>query len=134
MTGNIVPVSYSLSVLTPFFRAGVESIYRPSCGNQGPTGLCYNDTVVGNGSNYADAYFEVNYVRAYSTGAPIPTPTPASGDTGTTVTSTVTPTGGPTPVKQNTASGAIVESPLFIGNLLVIVSGAAAVLYTLTLL
>ncbi|THH29250.1 hypothetical protein EUX98_g4946 [Antrodiella citrinella] len=118
--------------------AGVESIYRPSCGTQGPTGLCYNDTVVGNGSNYADAYFEVNYVRAYSTGPPVPSPTAAPGDAGTngdtTITSTVTPTGSPTPVKQNTASGATVESPLFIGNLLVLVSGAAAVLYTLTIL
>ncbi|TFY63493.1 hypothetical protein EVG20_g6292 [Dentipellis fragilis] len=56
--------------------AGVPSIYTPACGHSGSTGLCYNDNVVGPGSpKYDDAYFEINYVRAYSTG-PSSTPTP----------------------------------------------------------
>ena len=39
----------------------------------------YNDNVVGPGSpKYDDAYFEINYVRAYTTGAPAPTPSPSS--------------------------------------------------------
>ena len=39
----------------------------------------YDDNVVGPGSpKYDDAYFEVNYVRAYTTGGPAPTPSPSS--------------------------------------------------------
>jgi hypothetical protein len=35
--------------------------------------------VVGPGSpRYDEAYFEVNYVRAYTTGGPAPTPSPSS--------------------------------------------------------
>jgi hypothetical protein len=30
----------------------------------------YNDNVVGDGSNYNDAYFELKYVRTYTTAAP----------------------------------------------------------------
>ena len=37
----------------------------------------YNDNVVGAGSpKYDNAYFEINYVRAYTTGAPTPTASP----------------------------------------------------------
>ncbi|KAJ7594710.1 concanavalin A-like lectin/glucanase domain-containing protein [Mycena floridula] len=59
--------------------AGVPSIYGPVCGSQGPTGLCYNDMVVGDGSKFSDAYFEVSYVRAYTTPAVAPSITPAGG-------------------------------------------------------
>ena len=39
----------------------------------------YDDNVVGPGSpKYDDAYFEINYVRAYTTGGPVPTPSPSS--------------------------------------------------------
>jgi len=39
----------------------------------------YDDNVVGPGSpKYDDAYFEINYVRAYTTGGPTPTPSSAS--------------------------------------------------------
>ncbi|KAI0047741.1 glycoside hydrolase family 16 protein [Auriscalpium vulgare] len=58
--------------------AGQPAVYNPSCTNAGPTGLCYNDNVVGPGSpKYDNAYFEVNYVRAYTTGGPAPTATSA---------------------------------------------------------
>jgi hypothetical protein len=41
--------------------------------------LQYDDNVVGPGSpKYDDAYFEINYVRAYTTGGPTPTPSPSS--------------------------------------------------------
>ena len=41
--------------------------------------LQYDDNVVGPGSpKYDDAYFEINYVRAYTTGGPAPTPSPSS--------------------------------------------------------
>ncbi|TFY64597.1 hypothetical protein EVJ58_g2524 [Rhodofomes roseus] len=49
--------------------AGVPGIYDSECYNAGPHHDCYLDNVVGNGSNYDDAYFEVSYVRTYATGA-----------------------------------------------------------------
>ncbi|KAJ3874433.1 glycoside hydrolase family 16 protein [Lentinula edodes] len=55
--------------------AGLPEVYFPYCGNQGSTGICYNDNVVGDGSNYDDAYFEIPYIRAYTTGGVAPTPT-----------------------------------------------------------
>ncbi|KAE9387848.1 glycoside hydrolase family 16 protein [Gymnopus androsaceus JB14] len=57
--------------------AGLPQFYLPACGSQGPTGICYNDSVVGSGSNYDEAYFEVAYIRAYTTGGAVPTPTAA---------------------------------------------------------
>ena len=73
-------------------------MYDPQCSNSGPTGRCvgpkldvtinlltmacmqYDDNVVGPGSpKYDDAYFEINYVRAYTTGGPTPTPSPSAG-------------------------------------------------------
>ncbi|KAI0039863.1 glycoside hydrolase family 16 protein [Auriscalpium vulgare] len=60
--------------------AGVPSIYQAACNASGPTGICYNDNVVGNGSNYDEAYFEVNYLRAYTTtAAPAATPSASQG-------------------------------------------------------
>ena len=83
-------------VLLP--RAGIPSEYDPLCANSGQTGRCvgpkldimnnlltmtciqYDDNVVGPGSpKYDDAYFEINYVRAYTTGGPAPTASPSSG-------------------------------------------------------
>ncbi|KAF9525043.1 concanavalin A-like lectin/glucanase domain-containing protein [Crepidotus variabilis] len=47
---------------------GNPDFYLPQCSAQGPTtgaAACYTDNVVGNGSNYANAYFEIKYLRAY---------------------------------------------------------------------
>ncbi|KAK7683143.1 hypothetical protein QCA50_013816 [Cerrena zonata] len=99
--------------------AGIGASYNATCGNSGPTGLCYPDNVVGPGSpKYDNAYFEISYVRAYSTGLPQPSPTLAVNTNGTnTVTggSTVTTTGSPDtnpnispltpPTVPNTAEG-----------------------------
>ncbi|KAF8918887.1 glycoside hydrolase family 16 protein [Mucidula mucida] len=41
--------------------AGSPSVFAQTC-----SGSCYNDYVVGNGSNYANAYFDVDYVRVFS--------------------------------------------------------------------
>jgi hypothetical protein len=41
--------------------AGVAEIFAETC-----TGSCYKDHVVGNGSNYAQAYFEIASVRVFS--------------------------------------------------------------------
>ncbi|KAJ7190931.1 glycoside hydrolase family 16 protein [Mycena pura] len=53
--------------------AGLPSFYDQTCASAGPTGICYNDNVVGSGTNYDEAYFELRYVRAYTTAAPDPT-------------------------------------------------------------
>ncbi|KAL0958359.1 hypothetical protein HGRIS_000501 [Hohenbuehelia grisea] len=58
--------------------AGLPVQYQPTCGQNGPTGICYNDNVVGAGSRYNDAFFEIKYIRAYTTGGPVPTPTGAA--------------------------------------------------------
>ncbi|KAJ7627648.1 glycoside hydrolase family 16 protein [Mycena polygramma] len=54
--------------------AGLPEKYLETCAGSGPTGICYNDNVVGSGANYDNAYFELKYVRAYTTAAPGPTP------------------------------------------------------------
>ncbi|KAF8887238.1 concanavalin A-like lectin/glucanase domain-containing protein [Gymnopilus junonius] len=43
--------------------AGVPSIYSSTCHT--PTNNCVNDNVIGNGSNYANAYWEIRYIRTY---------------------------------------------------------------------
>ncbi|KAJ6571815.1 hypothetical protein B0H19DRAFT_1372785 [Mycena capillaripes] len=50
--------------------AGIPEKYLETCAGTGPTGICYNDNVVGPGNNYDEAYFELKYVRAYTTAAP----------------------------------------------------------------
>ncbi|KAJ7151048.1 concanavalin A-like lectin/glucanase domain-containing protein [Mycena filopes] len=50
--------------------AGLPEQYQATCAGTGPTGICYNDNVVGPGNNYDEAYFELKYVRAYTTAAP----------------------------------------------------------------
>ncbi|KAI1798075.1 concanavalin A-like lectin/glucanase domain-containing protein [Ganoderma leucocontextum] len=79
--------------------AGVESIYQSS----GCSGTC---GVTGPGSpTYDDAWFEINYVRAYTTGAvPTPTPTP-SGSTSTTVITTTASSTRTSQPGQNRSSG-----------------------------
>ena len=78
----------------------MDSIYQSS----GCTGTC---GVTGPGSpTYDNAWFEINYVRAYTTGAvPTPTPTP-SGTTVTTVVTTAPGSARTTQPQQNQSSGA----------------------------
>ncbi|KAH7913963.1 glycoside hydrolase family 16 protein [Hygrophoropsis aurantiaca] len=42
--------------------AGNSAIFNETC-----TGICYNDYVIGSPSNYDNAYFEIGYVRVFST-------------------------------------------------------------------
>lgn len=85
--------------------AGLPSEYLPACGNSGPTGICYNDNVVGPGDRYNDAYFEIKYVRAYTTGGIAPTPTAAAVAIATQETTTA--------VTKRPVGTALVPSPLF---------------------
>ncbi|KAJ6590533.1 concanavalin A-like lectin/glucanase domain-containing protein [Mycena vulgaris] len=54
--------------------AGIPANYLQTCAGAGPTGICYNDNVVGPGNNYDEAYFELKYVRTYTTAASEATP------------------------------------------------------------
>jgi len=81
--------------------AGVPGIYDSQCYNAGPTHTCYYDNVVGNGSNYDNAYFEVNYVRTYTDGV-VP---PAS----TSTTLPVSATGQSTQARKSGARGTRVD-------------------------
>ncbi|KIJ15318.1 glycoside hydrolase family 16 protein [Paxillus involutus ATCC 200175] len=57
--------------------AGVPSIYNLTCADAGPTGICYDDCVVGPGSpGFDDAYFDVSYVRTYTTASAGPSTMP----------------------------------------------------------
>ena len=42
--------------------AGASSIFSQTC-----SGTCYTDYVMGNGSNYATAYFDISYVKVFGT-------------------------------------------------------------------
>ncbi|KAH8825287.1 glycoside hydrolase family 16 protein [Flagelloscypha sp. PMI_526] len=55
--------------------AGLPENFLPLCA--GSTGLCYEDGVLGPGSRFDQAYFEIKYVRAYTTGGILPIPTAA---------------------------------------------------------
>ncbi|KZT51855.1 glycoside hydrolase family 16 protein [Calocera cornea HHB12733] len=49
--------------------AGALSVYNATCGpipSDAPTNYCYTTNVIGNGSNYDNAYFEVQYIRVWS--------------------------------------------------------------------
>ncbi|KAF4563910.1 hypothetical protein EYR36_003155 [Pleurotus pulmonarius] len=88
--------------------AGLPEQYTPACGSSGPTGICYNDNVVGPGARFDDAFFEVNYLRAYTTGGVAPTPTASPigmgtaliVDGGATITATTNVQLMPTPVSR----------------------------------
>ncbi|RDB18914.1 putative glycosidase C21B10.07 [Hypsizygus marmoreus] len=54
--------------------AGATSIFSQTC-----TGVCYNDYVIGNGTNYGTAYFEIASVRVFSVNG---TTTVVKGDGG----------------------------------------------------
>ncbi|KAK2467306.1 hypothetical protein APHAL10511_000541 [Amanita phalloides] len=54
--------------------AGNPGIYNLTCHTR--TGSCVNDNVVGSGSNYDNAYWEVSYIRTYAAaGSPADIPT-----------------------------------------------------------
>lgn len=46
--------------------AGAASVFAETC-----TGTCYNDYVVGDGSAYDNAYFEVQSVRVFGTSSDV---------------------------------------------------------------
>ncbi|KAH9851281.1 concanavalin A-like lectin/glucanase domain-containing protein [Lenzites betulinus] len=68
--------------------AGEASVYEATCGGDGTATACYLDNVITNGSNYANAYFEIAYIKAFSnTSALVAT---ASGGSTVLVSATAT--------------------------------------------
>ncbi|KIM38749.1 glycoside hydrolase family 16 protein [Hebeloma cylindrosporum] len=75
--------------------AGVPDIYRATC--QTPTNSCVNDNIIGPGSTFDTAYWEIRYIRAYlaDDAPPISSsssaaPSSTTSDVPTTTTSTTT--------------------------------------------
>jgi len=98
--------------------AGVPSIYNQTCMNQGTTGMCYTDSVVGPGSpKFDDAYFEIQYVRVYTQTAivsPSATPSPTQDADSSTTTSKSSPSSGSTSAGANAAVRPNVLWPLLL--------------------
>ncbi|KAI0673184.1 concanavalin A-like lectin/glucanase domain-containing protein [Trametes maxima] len=46
--------------------AGVASVYQSTCGGDGTATACYLNNVINNGTAYANAYFEISYIKAFS--------------------------------------------------------------------
>ncbi|KAF5310922.1 hypothetical protein D9619_007968 [Psilocybe cf. subviscida] len=82
--------------------AGNPDIYNPQCGSVGEFGKCYEDNVMGDGSNYNDAYFEIKYIRAYA-------------EPGSPAASSVTASVGPS-ATGTSPSTTDAPSPTIVGN------------------
>jgi len=104
--------------------ASIPSVYNPQCFNSGPTGRCYDDNVVGPGSpKYDDAYFEINYVRAYTTGGPAPTATPLSTHVDPNRSSTAAALPQPTGVSSGSVTPVNTSSDVVAGGVDTVMMG-----------
>ncbi|RPD63371.1 hypothetical protein L227DRAFT_521471 [Lentinus tigrinus ALCF2SS1-6] len=77
--------------------AGQPNIYQATCGKPGETvvaNTCYADNVNGTGANYADAFFEVNYVKVYSVNSTVLSPSVSGGSTVFSTATTTASAGG----------------------------------------
>lgn len=117
--------------------AGIGPVYNATCGNSGPTGLCvsvfflrimdlmtditvqYPDNVVGPGSpKFDEAYFEISYVRAYTTPNPTPTGTTATSNVADATSTTISESGGmggPTVVVTSSPGATGGSTGMFVG-------------------
>ncbi|KAI6039626.1 glycoside hydrolase family 16 protein [Pisolithus marmoratus] len=101
MTQFFTPQNLVLDITLCGDWAGLSADYDPTCGTAGPTGLCYNDCVVGPGSpRYDTAYWDISYIRTYTTGVSVPSSSVPlalpSSTTRTSTTSTSTSSIAPT--------------------------------------
>ncbi|OBZ74680.1 putative glycosidase C21B10.07 [Grifola frondosa] len=71
--------------------AGGATVYQATCGGDGTADACYLDNVIGNGTNYNNAYFEINYIKAFTVNSTVLSPT-TSGGSAVLETSTSTAT------------------------------------------
>ena len=74
----------------------------------------YNDSVVGPGDKFDNAYFEISYFRAYTTGVPsaTPTPTPSGGSNGGGPVVTITSTATANPTSKAKSSSAAPQADM----------------------
>lgn len=90
----------------------------------------YADNVPGNGSNFDNAYFEISYIRTYTTSSAIPSAT-AGGVGGAGTTHATSP--APTPTTGNSVSSSAMHSssllcPAVILTAMVLISVVAGML------
>lgn len=67
-------------------------MYEGTCGGDGTATACYIDNVIGNGTNYANAYFEIAYIKAFSNSSALVATT--SGGSTVLVSATATSSSG----------------------------------------
>ena len=59
--------------------SGARAAGNPATFAQTCTGVCYDDYVLGSGSNYDNAYFEVRSVRVFGTSSAVVVQAPSNG-------------------------------------------------------
>ncbi|KDQ60270.1 glycoside hydrolase family 16 protein [Jaapia argillacea MUCL 33604] len=91
--------------------AGIDAVYSSTCGTAGPTGLCYNDSIVGAGSKFDQAYFEINYLRTYTNNASTFSSISAAAAASTTGGNAAASTAIATSSSTHTASKSGAEGP-----------------------
>ncbi|KAI0673170.1 concanavalin A-like lectin/glucanase domain-containing protein [Trametes maxima] len=79
--------------------AGEPHLYQQTCGGDlgnSTVDVCYINNVINtNGTNYADAYFEISSIKVFTTGNTVLTPTVSGGSTVlTSATATADPSSG----------------------------------------
>ena len=72
-------------------RAGSATIYESTCGGDGSATACYINNVINTPVNYTNAYFEISYIKVFSTSDTLLVPS-AEGSTFALVTDTATAT------------------------------------------
>lgn len=87
--------------------ASMPELYLPQCAGSGPTETCYADNVVGPGERYSDAFFEIPYIRTYTTREGMPPPS----STATAANPTPTDASSPPRAEQESIIGSAAESP-----------------------
>ncbi|CDO77470.1 Glycoside Hydrolase Family 16 protein [Trametes cinnabarina] len=90
--------------------AGQPNIYQSTCG--GPLGnstvdICYLNNVINtNGSNYADAYFEISSIKVFTVNSTVLTPTVSGSSTVlSSATASASPNGNSSSTSSNGTSG-----------------------------
>ncbi|RDX41602.1 hypothetical protein OH76DRAFT_1489360 [Lentinus brumalis] len=84
--------------------AGAASIYQSTCGGDGTATACYLNNVINTPVNYTNAYFEISYVKVFSTTNDVLVPT-VSGTNTVLVTDTATSTASKSSASSTSTSG-----------------------------
>ncbi|KAI0633059.1 concanavalin A-like lectin/glucanase domain-containing protein [Trametes polyzona] len=83
--------------------AGVASVYQSTCGGDGTATACYLNNVINNGTNYANAYFEISYIKAFSNSSALVAT--ASGGSTVLVSATASATSGGAASSESSSAG-----------------------------